>query len=71
MDEKEYIDVPEGLNLLCRAERPTTGSAIVYKVPKTVTPSQFPDWCVDNIPLGFAPVDIAFATDEQCEVMGY
>ena len=66
-----YTDLPEGLNLLARCERTNTGSAIVLRVPKHITPSQFGDWCVDNVPLGFHPADVAIATDEQCEAMEY
>ena len=66
-----YCDLPEGLNLLARCERTSTGSAIVFMVPKHITPSQFGDWCVENIPLGFHPTDVAIATDEQCEAMEY
>ena len=66
-----YTDLPEGLHLLARCERTKTGSAIVLRVPKHITPSQFGDWCVDNVPLGFHPADVAIATDEQCEAMEY
>ena len=66
-----YEDLPEGLNMLCRCERTQTGTILVLRVPKHVTPSQFPDWCVENVPFGFHPADVAMATDEQCEAMEY
>jgi len=70
-NDNGYIDLPPGLNLLARCERTKTGTFLVLRVPKNVTPSMFGDWCVDNVPLGFHPADVAMATDEQCEAMGY
>jgi len=70
-NDQGYVDLPPGLNLLTRCERTKTGSVLVLRVPKNVTPSMFGDWCVDNVPLGFHPADVAMATDEQCEAMGY
>ena len=66
-----YTDLPEELNMLCRCERTTTNSVLVLRVPKHITPNQFPDWCVENVPFGFHPADVAMATDEQCEAMEY
>ena len=71
MNDKEYQDLPDGLNMLCRCERTLANSVLVLRVPKHVTPSQFPDWCVENVPFGFHPADVAMATDEQCEAMEY
>ena len=71
LTSNSYEDLPPGLNLLARCERTKTGSVLVLRVPKNVTPSMFGDWCVDNVPLGFHPADVAMATDEQCEAMGY
>lgn len=66
-----YTDLPEELNMLCRCERTATNSVLVLRVPKHITPNQFPDWCVENVPLGFHPAEVAIATDEQCEAMEY
>ena len=69
--DTSYRDIPEGLNVLVRWERTATGTVLVLKVPPHVTPSDFPDWCVDEVPLGFHPMEIMMATDEQCEAMEY
>jgi hypothetical protein len=71
VEHNPYEDLPEGLNLLCQCERTATGTVLVLRVPKHVTPSEFPQWCVDNVPLGFHPAEVAIATDEQCEAMEY
>jgi hypothetical protein len=65
-----YVDLPPGLNLLVRCERSETGTVLVLRVPKDITPTTFGNWCVDNVPLGFHPA-ISIATDEQTEAMGY
>ena len=68
-EQKPYADLPDHLNLLCRCERTNTGTILVLRVPKHITPNHFGDWCVDNVPLGFHPADVAIATDEQCKEM--
>ena len=70
-DEPLSEDLPERLNVLCRCEREETGSVLILKVPDSVSPNDFPDWCVDYVPLGFHPIGIIMATDEQYEAMEY
>jgi hypothetical protein len=77
MDTEDYFDeplsegLPAGLNVLCRCKRTETDSILVLKVPTNVSPNGFPDWCMDYVPLGFHPMGIVMATDEQCEAMEY
>jgi hypothetical protein len=63
--------LPDGLNLFCQCKRDNTGTTLTLIVPKSVLPAEFFSWCEDNIPLGFYPADVAVATDEQAEKMGY
>jgi len=66
----DYEDLPPGLHLIARCERTKTGSSVVLRVPRNVTPNQFGDWCVENVPLGFHPADVAIVTDTQILEMG-
>ena len=70
-DEPLSEDLPEGLIVLCRCEREETGSVLVLKVPESVSPNDFPDWCVDYVPRGFYPMGIKLRTHEQYEAMEY
>lgn len=65
----QYEDLPEGLNLMCKCVREFTGSVVMLKVPRHITPNDFGEWTVENSPTGFEPVDVLIATDEQCEAM--
>lgn len=69
-DEPLSEDLSEGLNVLCRCEREETGSVLILKIPDSVSPDDFPDWCVDYVPLGFHPVAICPQTSNNMKRWG-
>ena len=77
MNTEDYLpdfdehDLPDGFSLLAKCVRSTTGSMLILKVPRHVTPTTFGDWCFEEIPLGFHPADVLIASDEQIEAAGY
>jgi hypothetical protein len=77
MNETEFVpdfdgdNLPEGFTMLTKCVRASTDTVLVLKVPKHITPNTFPDWCCEEVPVGFHPSDVCWASDDQLEAMGY